>query len=172
MVKHHLQRSGKCFVWQMFEYSQDSALHPCPRAKDNCRWTSIGWVASIYRLSQEVLDQSLPSPGREPGSRAGRSPVIRSCAGRFVTRSPGRFRPFVRFFACKEDPSHYPAGQRLIRSYRLWWGAVPGHRRHCRRLEEEALTRAVCAGLSERANVPSKKTVLRIAVWSRPPIAE
>jgi hypothetical protein len=25
MVKHHLQRSGKCFVWQMFEYSQDSA---------------------------------------------------------------------------------------------------------------------------------------------------
>jgi hypothetical protein len=31
MLKHHLQRSGRCFVWQMFEYSQDST--PLPKDK-------------------------------------------------------------------------------------------------------------------------------------------
>jgi hypothetical protein len=73
MVKHLLQRSGKCFVWQMFEYSQNSALHPCPRQRTTADGPpSDGWHRFTAFLRKCSISPS-PRPD-ENRSRAGRLP--------------------------------------------------------------------------------------------------
>jgi sulfur-carrier protein len=125
-------------------------------------------LLTLARMHSEVLLE-VESPPTLSGVLDVLEPCYPVLRGTIRDQITGPLRPFVRFFACKEDLSHYPPEQRLTRSYRLWWGAVPGHRRHCRRLEEEALTRAVCAGLSARANVPSKKWFCESLFGAGPP---
>jgi hypothetical protein len=59
MVKHPLQRSGKCCLWQIFEYTQDGAtLLP----KDKGQLPSIPLNAGEKMCQPALMNRISPAP--------------------------------------------------------------------------------------------------------------
>jgi sulfur-carrier protein len=61
-------------------------------------------------------------------------PILR---GTFRDRTTRQRRPFVRFFACQEDLSHVPHGNRIAWRRRRRRRAVSDHRCHGGRVERD-----------------------------------